>query len=401
MSDRVVVTGGGVIAPIGAGEAAFAAALYAGASGVAASARLGGARAAEIADLNPQPWLGNKGIRVLDRAARLLCISAQMALAETGSLQDPAGSGDPGLGLVCGTMFGGVHSIASFDYTGLTEGPSNVNPMEFPNTVINSPTGQAAIKFKLRGINSTISAGLASGLYAIQYAAEFLRFGRASMLLAGGVEEVCEEHVLAFSKLGAATGDGLARPFSAAASGAVPGEGAALWALETATGALARGATPQLEICGFGAAHDAEGLQTFRVRAEGATHAVEQALASSGIGAADICCVVASAGGQPAGDAMEAHALKNVFGARLAELPVCAPKAALGEAMGASGALAAFVAGLALRRQSLPPTAGFESSASGLRLSAAPQPVNGEYALVNAFGCDGNNAALVVRLWKN
>src|SRR5579859_7148031 len=203
MSARVVVTGAGVIASIGAGVEEFERNLYAGCSGIGPSPLLGeDAVAAEVRNFNPQPWLGNKGIRVLDRSARLLCVAAQMALSSTGLQQQEGGEGDPNLGLVCGTMFGSVHSITSFDWSGVTDGPAYVNPMEFPNTVINSPAGQAAIKHKLRGINSTVCAGLASGLYAMRCGADFLKFGRARILLTGGLEELCEESVLGFRKAG-------------------------------------------------------------------------------------------------------------------------------------------------------------------------------------------------------
>src|SRR5437867_12188082 len=160
MTTRVVVTGAGVICSIGAGVEEFERNLHAWSSGVGPSPLLGEtAIAAEVRNFSPQPWLGNKGIRVLDRSARLLSVAAHMALTATGLQQPEGGEGDPNLGLVCGTMFGSVHSITSFDWSGVTDGPTYVNPMEFPNTVINSPAGQAAIKFKLRGVNSTISAG--------------------------------------------------------------------------------------------------------------------------------------------------------------------------------------------------------------------------------------------------
>src|SRR5207245_10097832 len=94
------------------------------------------------------------------------------------------------------------------------DGPNYVNPMEFPNTVINSPAGQAAIKHKLRGVNSTISAGLVSGLYAIHYASEFLRFGRATALLAGGVEELSDEAFVSVGQGGVLSPAGRARPFA-------------------------------------------------------------------------------------------------------------------------------------------------------------------------------------------
>jgi 3-oxoacyl-[acyl-carrier-protein] synthase II len=388
MMARVVVTGAGVVSPIGAGVEEFENNLYAGCSGIGPSELLGeGAVAAEVRNFNPQHWLGNKGIRVLDRSARLLSVAAQMALTATGLQQQDTSEGDPNLGLVCGTMFGSVHSITSFDWSGVTDGPAYVNPMAFPNTVINSPAGQAAIKHKLRGVNSTISAGLASGLYAIHYAAEFLRFGRATALLAGGVEELSEEAQVSFGKVGVLSARGCLRPFGADRDGTVLGEGSALWMLETAESAEARGAKALLEISGFGAAHDAHDIQAYRVRGEGATSSIKQALAAAEIGPDQIGCVIACASGSRTGDEMELRALKNVFGARLEQLPVCAPKAAFGEALGASGALCALTAGLALSKRAIPPVA---------MLSAA-RDVQGDYALVNCFGCDGNNAALVLK----
>jgi 3-oxoacyl-[acyl-carrier-protein] synthase II len=400
MSARVVVTGAGVISAIGAGVEEFETNLFGGCSGVAPGTLAGdGIPLAEVRNFNPQQWLGAKGIRVLDRAARLLCVAAKMALASTHLEQPESGEGDPDLGLVCGTMFGSVHSITSFDWSGLTDGPTYVNPMEFPNTVINSPAGQAAIKHKLRGVNSTISAGLISGLYAIHYAAEFLRLRRASALLAGGVEELCEESAVGFLKAGVTSPRGKTEPFSPSRDGIVLGEGSALWVLETADAASARGVKPLLEVVGFGSSHDAHDIRSYRVQGEGATSAIREALQSAGIGPEQVACLIAGGSGSRTADGMEAHALKNIFGARLAEIPACAPKAAFGEAMGASGALCALAGGLALHRQEVPPTAGFARAEYNLKLSAASQPFQGDYALVDCFGCDGNNAALVLRRW--
>ncbi len=401
MTPRIVVTGTGVIASVGVGATAFEEALWAGATGVKQSDRIAGHTFADVGEFDPKPWLGNKGVRVLDRGTRLLCIAAQMALTETGLSQEGAEQGDADLGMICGTMFGGIHSIASFDWVGITDGPSLVSPLEFPNTVINAPAGQAAIKHKLRGVNSTICSGLASGLYAIDYAAEFLRLGRAKYLLAGGMEEVCEEAAEGFKRLGLTSPSGTPRPFANGRDGTVAGEGAGLWILESEETAKARGAKPILEILGFGAAHDASTSPGYQLSGQGATMAMQHALEYSGISADQIACVVASANGSPAGDEMEASALANVFGARLPEIPVCAPKGSLGECMGGSGALGAIVAGLALQRQELPPTLGSGGSANGLKLSDRPQKIDGEYALINAFSCDGNNSSLVIRLWKS
>jgi len=404
VNQRIVVSGVGVIAAIGAGSEEFEQALYDGRCGIAPKTLFAetapDSPAGEVRDFSPQRWLGKKGLRVLDRSTRLLCVAAHMALESAGLVQADGAEGDPEMGLVCGTMFGSVHSITSFDWSGLTDGPNLVNPMEFPNTVINSPAGQAAIKHKLRGVNSTISAGLASGLYAIHYACEFLRFGKARALLAGGVEELCEESYLSMVKAGLHSSTGRLAPFASDRDGTIAGEGSALWMLETADRARERAVTPLVEVCGFGAAHDARNINAYDVRAEGAASAIRQALAASGIGPEQVGCVVASASGSKLGDQMEVNALRNVFGASVSAVPVCAPKAAFGECLGASGALLAVTAGLALKRQALPPTSGFQKSESGLKLSAGVQPFQGEYALVNCFGCDGNNTALVLRSWS-
>src|SRR5689334_24991180 len=135
MSARVVVTGAGVIASIGAGVEEFERNLYAGCSGIGPSPLLGEtAVAAEVRNFSPQPWLGNKGIRVLDRTARLLCVAARMALenVQRGEVLSGAEAVDVSTGLVCGTMFGSLHSIASFDWSGLEDGVNLVNPMDFP-----------------------------------------------------------------------------------------------------------------------------------------------------------------------------------------------------------------------------------------------------------------------------
>lgn len=401
MNGKVVVTAAGVISPLGAGLENFACALYAGKSAVALSSRFAGLPAADLGEFDPKPWLGNKGVRVLDRGARLLAVAAQMALSGADLLQATQGDGDPELGLICGTAFGSVHSIAGFDWSGLQDGPNYVSPMEFPNTVINAPAGQAAIKHGLRGANSTVCAGFASGLFAIHYAAEFLRFGRARALLAGGVEELCEETALGFPKTRVVSASGCPRPFSPDRDGIALGEASALWALECEETALARGRIPTVEICGFGSAQDAHRIDGFDLRGQGAAQAMELALVDAGIAAGDVACIIASASGSPAGDEMEARALRRVFCGRLSGIPICAPKAAFGEAAGASGALSAVVSGLVFEQQAIPPTVGHNRSLEGLRLSSGAQPISGEYALVNAFGCDGNNASLVVRQWKN
>jgi len=355
--------------------------------------------AAEVRDFAPQQWLGPKGIRALDRSARLLAVAAHLCLTQVGRLAKEDEAGDPGLGLVCGTVFGSVHSIASFDWSGVQDGPKLVNPGVFPNTVINSPAGQAGIKFRLRGINSTISAGLASSLIAFQYASDFLRFGRASMLLAGGVEELAEESYLGFRKNDLLSPDGSPAPFSAERNGVVLGEGSALFALERHASARDRGAAVLAEVAGVGVAHDAHAINRYVTRADGAVRALNQALADAGLRPEQVSAIVSSAGGSRGGDAMELDALLQVFGDSLSRIPVCCPKAAYGETLGVSGALGVGVGLEILRTGTVPPTARVNAAPEGLSLSEKVQESRGGNVLVNAFSCDGANAALVIRQW--
>jgi 3-oxoacyl-(acyl-carrier-protein) synthase len=156
--------------------------------------------------------------------------------------------------------------------------------------------------------------------------------------------------------------------------------------------------TPTVEIAGFGSAYDAHAANMNAAGAcDGARVAIRQALQMAGIDPSQVACIIASSSGSREGDATEAHALHQVFGDALQGIPICAPKAGFGEAMGGSGALCAVVAALALARQCLAPTAGCDGSAYGLRLSNLAQPIDGDYALVDALGCDGNNVALVLR----
>lgn len=392
MKAKVVVTGAGVISPLGSGIDEFERRLYAGESALRPSAQFAGMTTAELIDFQAQTWLGNKGVRVLDRTARLLCVATHMTLCGAGVPSPVPLEEGSELGLVYGTMFGSMRSITSFDWTSVTEGPSYVSPMEFPNTVISSPGGQAAIKYGLRGVNSTICAGSAAALHALNCAAEFIRFGRARAVLAGGADELCEEAILSFKYRGLLSPSGVVRPFAQDRDGTALGEGSALWMLEDEQTAVARGRTISLEVCGFGEAQDDAPT------AECAAAAMRQAMRNSSISAREIACVVAGANGSLSVDGAEQSALIEVFGPQLGEIPVCAPKAALGEAMGASGAYCAVVGGLALMRQSVPPTANHDEHSSGpLALSSQPQQIRGEYALVNAFSDDGNATSLILR----
>ena len=400
MKTRIVATGAGVISPIAPDMSDFESALYRGETAIGPSSFLETPYVvAEIRGFDAARLLGPKGLRVLDRTARLVCVAAHLALEDAGLRKNSQEEWESEVGLVCGTMLGSVHSISSFDWAGLIDSPQYLSPLEFPNTVINSPAGQAAIRFKLTGINSTICAGFASGVCAIAYAASFLRAGRARTLLAGGAEEVCEETVFGFYKSQTASPTGSAQPFADGRNGSVPGEGAAFLVLETESGARERGRNPLWEVAGAGSVHHGHPAEAISAK-KSARSAIAIALEKARIGTSEIACIVSGANGSATMDDLEARVLQQVFGSRLSDVPLCAPKAGSGEASGASGALNSVIAGIALQKKSLPPTPGYQGNAYGLRMSAESLPVEGDYALVNAFGCDGIHAALVLRRFE-
>jgi 3-oxoacyl-[acyl-carrier-protein] synthase II len=368
VQERIVITGAGVVSSVGMGVQQFVESLW------HSNAQ---AASGPIPDFQPERWLGSKGIRTLDRGTRMLCVASQMALAESGYTIAEAGSARAGL--VCGSMLPGLHSIIAFDWSGITDGPTYVNPSEFPNTVLNSAAGQAAIRCRLRGANATIVAGTASGLHALEYAARTLRLGRADFLVAGGYEEYGEELRFGFEKNCPAT-----HPRGAAWLS----EGCALVALERLPAALERGATFGAEICGFGAAQHDPAASDGQV--EAAAGAVQQSLAASAITPDEIGCIVLG------DDAVACAALQALFSARLSHIPAFAVNSRLGETLGAGGAFAALVGAISLSQGVVPPS-GPSAMPSELSISERPQTCDCEYALVLALGCDGNFASLVLR----
>jgi len=297
------------------------------------------------------------------------------------------------VGLVLGTVFSSVHTIGTFDRVGITRGPRFVKPLDFANTVINSPTGQTAIWHNLRGMNSTLATGVSSGLQAIGYASDLVGSGRTPALLAGGAEELCFEMHFGFERAGL-LGDRPV-PFDSSRNGFALGEGAAFVMVETADAAAARGAQVLCDIRGYGTAFDpSRGKDPVCVQ-EAMIGAIRAALSHAGLRPEDIDGISASANGSPQGDRCEAGAIAACFGDRA--LPVVAIKAMLGETQGASGAIQVVALVEAMRQGVLPGIFGLESVEEGMALSVCKtgHKVEMRTGMVLSFGFDGNMCALI------
>jgi 3-oxoacyl-[acyl-carrier-protein] synthase II len=263
MNRNVVITGIGILSSIGIGKENFWDVLFKGKTGFKEitlfdTSALNVHIAGEISDFDPVAFLGKKGLRTLDRSTRLINSAAKLAIDDA-NLQITEENAHL-TGVSIGTTFGSLHSISQFDREGLIEGPKYVNPSHFPNTVINSPASQVSIRFTIKGFNTTISTGFCASLDAVSYAADFIKLNRADVVLAGGVEELCEETFLGFHNLGCLSGfDGsepLCCPFDARRNGVILSEGAAVLILEDEEHALRRGASIMAKISGYGNSFD-------------------------------------------------------------------------------------------------------------------------------------------------
>jgi 3-oxoacyl-[acyl-carrier-protein] synthase II len=403
--ERVVVTGVGVISGLGAGREAFWRSLAAGASGLRPlslfAAKPGGSRlAGEIAEFSPAPFIGAKGIRHFDRTALLLACAAKLALEDAGVRRGAANPArDDRIGIAVGSTYGSIGSIAAFDTEALREGPSYVNPMEFPNTVLNAPAGRVSILLGVAGPNATISTGETSGLDALGYATDFLRLRRADAMLAGGVFGLGEDVYRGFARTGALSGsrgtDELCAPFDRRRNGVVLGEGGCLLFLEPLARARARGARIFGEITGYG--------NGFRPRAAepvaSGRRVIHAALGSACRLPRDISCIFGGANSTTTGDRLEAQTLRAAFDGAAACPPVSAIKSMCGECLDASGALQATAALLALEEQVVPPTINHRIADDDCDVDCVPNTARRmevRHALVTASSYAGHCAALLL-----
>ena len=344
---RIVITGVGVVAPNGIGKEEFWNNCLAGVSGIKPITLFDTSKyrchyAGEISNFQPEKYLGSKGLRNLDRTTLLALVAAKLAIEDAKLDITDANRND--IGVVLGSTMGSVHSISEFDMEGLREGLRYVNPAHFPNTVINSPASQVAIRFGLKALNSPIATGFTASLDAIGYAMDMLRLGRAKILLVGGVEELCIQTFLGFYKLGflATSQNGTPppyEPFGENPKGALLGEGAAFLVMETFGQAIARGATIGAELRSYASLFHPDCLYRYDLDAKGPITVLQEALAEAELSPDEVDVIFCSANSTKTGDVMERRALERIFGERLREISIETPKALLGESFSTAGVL--------------------------------------------------------------
>jgi 3-oxoacyl-[acyl-carrier-protein] synthase II len=409
---KIVITGVGVLASNGVGKEAFWDALEKGRSGIKEvtlfetdfmKTKLAG----EIKDFDAKVYLGEKGLRLLDRSTKLVNVAAKLALDDAGFAVTPENTDD--VGVVVGTTLGSVWSISEFDKTALREGPRYVNPALFPNTVINSPASQISIRFGIKGFNTTIATGFTSSLDALKYACDFIHLDRAKAVLVGGVEELCLQTYLGFYKLkflAGAKGNGpeLSCPFDKRRNGIVFGEGAALLLIEDSESAKARNAKIYAEVKSIGYAFDPFRIHKYNRRGPGIREAMRLALQEAHIDKERIDYISANANSTKEADLIETEAIKDIFGDSAKKIPVSSIKSHIGETFSVSGGMQLAAGVGSLERQFIPATLNYESKDEHCDLDYVPNQSRKSRLsnlMLNCFGPSGTNNVVVLSKCQN
>jgi len=397
-SGQVAITGVGVVSPLGCGWEEFSENLRRGTSGIgpvttldlsASPVRVG----AEVRDVRADERLGGKGLKYVMRGTRLLAVGVQQTLADAGL--DDVESTWAETGLVVGTAHGNFPQTTDYTQKILTRDPVDLLPMEGFDAALNSATNFAAVRFKLQACTRTVSSGSASGADALGTAAGLIRSGQATRVVAGGMEQLSLDAFLLAAqegRLAQGEGQGLSMPYDRRRRGFVVGEGCYLFVLEDRDVAVARGARVRGVVAGYGARFTGGRRGGDAVRALMAT-----TLDRAGVAPGSLDLVSASANSTPEDDRVEAAAILRVMGS---EVPVTAVKSMLGECMGASGALQAAAALVALESGTIPPTINtteLDPEIGSIALVTRPLSRRVRTVLVPALDLQASSACLVVR----
>jgi 3-oxoacyl-[acyl-carrier-protein] synthase II len=386
----VVVTGRGVVSPVGTGADVFFDALLAGRGGIDEEGL------AHCADFDPEDRMTPKEARRTDRFTQLAVAAAEEAAEQAGV----AGGVDPEmLGVIIGTGVGGLTTLQKECLQWAKEGDRSVSPLFVPMMMPNAAAGQVAMRLGAHGPGFSIASACSTGSHSIGEAKRMIERGEADAVIAGGTEAalvgLC---IAAFRKMGALSRVGISRPFDTRRDGFCMGEGAAVLVLEREEHAQARGATILGRVLGYSASNDAFHITQPDAEGRGAIKAMKGALRDADLGPEDIGYVNAHGTSTELNDKIETRAVREVLGED--GPPVSSIKGALGHTLGAAGALEAVACVEALRRGTLPQTLGLEEidpDCIADHVAGAPREAPDlKVALSNSFAFGGQNATLIL-----
>lgn len=400
---RIVVTGMGIVSPIGTGIDQFWKNAVAGTSGIISIQSFDASKqrsriAGEVQGFDPATFLSTKQIEQTDRFTQLALHAAGQAMADAGSLE----SYEPRrLAVSLGSGMGGFSTFESSAARRFQN--KSVPPFTVPRIMANSAAAWIATKYGLKGTNLTTSTACSSGANAIGIALDLLRNGKADAVVTGGAEAcVLPLTMVGFEALFAlSTGFNndpahASRPFAKGRDGFVMGEGAGILVLEREDAALKRGAKIYARLAGYGCACDATHIVAPDI--DGQAAAMQTALEDAAMTPAQVDYINAHATSTPLGDVIETKAIKQLFGERAPEIPVSATKSMIGHSIGASAAIGSIAAIMTLQTGTIHPTINLIEADPECDLNYTPNTAaqkKVQTALCNAFGFGGNNASIV------
>ena len=406
---RIVVTGMGLLTPLGIGIDSFWAGLTEGRSGVGpitlcdpgeSPSRI----AAEVGEFDPRNYLEAKEARRISRASQFAVAAARMALADSGLVVDASNRHNVGALIANGSSSPPDTELAA--RTLIERGFGKVNPFYITSSLPNMPSCQVAIQLGLLGYNTAIATACAASSQSIGEAAEVIRRGDADVMLAGGTEApICQMTLASFCAIRAlstrnAEPERASRPFDATRDGFVLAEGAGVMVLERLSHARRRGARIYAEITGYASTCDAYHVTAPHPEGDGAARAITRALARARISPQQVDYINAHATSTPSGDVAETLAIKQSFGEYAYSVPISSTKSMIGHLTSAAGAVEAAAAILALKHGIIPPTINYEHSDPTCDLDYVPNAARKaalQVAISNSFGFGGINAVLVFK----
>lgn len=422
---RAVVTGLGIVSPVGIGADATWEALTAGRSGIDDITLFDASQfevhvAGEVKGFDAANYMDAKDARRHDRNTHFAVAASGEALRHAGLLGDDGHvNGDVDadrFGMVFGTGIGGIGILLDGQRTLDERGPRRVSPFLLPHMLPDSASGQVAIEFGLRGHNMAVVSACATGGHAIGEAMEAIVRGQADLMLGAGTEAPLVPLAFAgFSQMRALgtprdpdTGEYSApmasRPFDATRDGFVVSEGAAVLVLEELQHALARGARPIAEVVGYGSSADAFDMAAPAARGEGNQRAMHAALARAGMDPSEVDYINPHGTSTPLNDRYETMAIRGVFGEHADRLAVSSTKSMTGHAMGAAGAIETLVCAKVIETGCIPPTINYRHPDPELTLDYVPNEARAadvRVALSNSMGLGGHNSTVILRRFED
>ncbi|MEO5895293.1 MAG: beta-ketoacyl-ACP synthase II [Vicinamibacterales bacterium] len=412
MGRRVVVTGVGIVSPLGIGTEANWEALCAGRSGIGLithfdatqfSARIAG----QVKNFDPLRFVDKKDVKKMDVFIQLAIAASQFAVEDAGFTVAPEIATRVGVFIASG--IGGFGTIEREHKAFLEGGPRRISPFFIPATIINLAAGQVSIRLGAKGPNSATCTACSASAHAIGDAFEIIRRDDADVMIAGGSEAaITPLAVGGFAAMRALSTrndqpERASRPFDKDREGFVMGEGSGILVLEELEFARRRGAPIYAELVGYGMSADAFHITAPSEDGDGGVRVMEMAIRRAGIKPENVDYINAHGTSTPFNDKLETLAIKRLFGEHASKLQISSTKSMTGHLLGAAGGLEAGITALAIKHQVIPPTINYDTPDPECDLDYVPNTQRAakiEYALSNSFGFGGTNGALLFKKYE-